>query len=150
MKIVAISFFALCFSLACREYTTLKKQPSTTQETTQNGFVFDNNFAPNVNVSYPHTTLTLPDNQTIAYANATDSNNDSMTYSWSLVSGGTASINEPTSSSTTITGLSAGDYVFKVTVTDSKGAASDALVKIKVKPQAVMSERSPASVSNYR
>ncbi|WP_423147016.1 PKD domain-containing protein [Rubrolithibacter danxiaensis] len=45
-------------------------------------------------------------------------------YSWSRVSGGTVTIGTPASSSTTISGLGAGTYVFRLTATDNLNASS--------------------------
>lgn len=51
-------------------------------------------------------------------------------FKWTKVSGGSAVINTPTSGSTKITGLVAGTYVFRVTVTDNKGATATDDIKI--------------------
>jgi hypothetical protein len=51
-------------------------------------------------------------------------------FKWTKVSGGSATILSPTGGSTRITGLVAGTYVFRVTVTDNKGATSTDDIKI--------------------
>jgi predicted esterase len=55
-------------------------------------------------------------------------------FKWAKVSGGAAVINTPSSGSTKITGLTAGTYIFRVTVTDNKGATSYDDIKITMTP----------------
>ncbi len=42
-----------------------------------------------------------------------------LTYSWKIISGSAATITSPNSLSTSVTGLSAGTYVFRLTVTEA-------------------------------
>jgi predicted peptidase len=51
-------------------------------------------------------------------------------FNWSKVSGGACTINTPTSGSTKITGLVAGTYVFRLTVTDNDGKTATDDIKI--------------------
>jgi len=55
-----------------------------------------------------------------------DSDGTISTYAWTKVSGGTATIASPTAADTNVNGLVVGTYVFRLTVTDNRGAtASD-------------------------
>ena len=45
-----------------------------------------------------------------------------VSHVWTQVSGATATITTPSSYTTTITGLTTGTYVFRLTVTDNLGA----------------------------
>lgn len=64
---------------------------------------------------------------------ATDANGDPITYSWSQVSGPTATINSPSSASTTVSGLSNGNvYTFRLTASDGKGGVGTDDVQITV------------------
>lgn len=55
----------------------------------------------------------------------TDPNGTAVTYSWSKVSGPAATITSPTSAATTVTGLSAGTFVFRLTVSDGSLTGTD-------------------------
>jgi hypothetical protein len=70
----------------------------------------------------------------------TDTDGTISSYSWTKISGGTATITSPTSASTTITGLVAGTYVFQLQVTDNNGATATDTVQITV---------NAASITNY-
>lgn len=80
---------------------------------------------PNQSISITSATLT---------GTATDPDNDPMTYQWVKVSGsGTQVISNATSKVATVTGLVSGSsYVFRLTATDSKGAASSATTGVAV------------------
>src|SRR5690606_39871157 len=59
-------------------------------------------------------------------------------YHWSKVSGPAAgNILEPDAASTPVKGLNAGTYIFQLKVTDNKGAADSALVKVTVRTEPV-------------
>lgn len=53
-------------------------------------------------------------------------------YAWTKVSGGAATITSPSAVKTTITGLVAGTYQFKLVITDSNGNTSSSTVTITV------------------
>jgi hypothetical protein len=77
-------------------------------------------------------TITLPANSVTLNGSGTDPDGSISSYSWTKVSGGTATINSPSSASTTITGLAAGSYTFRLTVTDNSGATAFDDVNITV------------------
>jgi len=83
------------------------------------------NTAPTVNAG-PDQTITLPSTPTVT-ANATDDGlpNGTLTYAWSVVSGGTGvTINSPDSATTSVSFTAAGTYTLRVTVSDSQLSAS--------------------------
>lgn len=69
-------------------------------------------------------TITLPTNSvTVNGSSSTDPDGSIVSYLWTKISGPASStITSPTSAITTITGLTAGTYVFQLTVTDNLGA----------------------------
>jgi predicted peptidase len=67
--------------------------------------------------------VTLPTTSTTLTATAGDADG-TITYAWTKLSGNSATITSPTSSSTGITGLSLGTYVFRLTVTDNLGGTA--------------------------
>jgi hypothetical protein len=69
-------------------------------------------------------TITLPANSVTLNGSGTDPDGSISSYSWTKVSGGAATITSPSSASTTITGLAAGPYTFRLTVTDNNGASA--------------------------
>jgi hypothetical protein len=97
------------------------------------------NVAPTANAGSDQT-ITLPTNTVNLSGSGTDSDGTIASYSWTKISGGTATITSPTSASTTITGLVAGTYVFQLQVTDNNGATATDTVQITV---------NAASITNY-
>jgi hypothetical protein len=86
------------------------------------------NDLPNANAGLDQT-ITLPASSVTLSGSGTDADGTIASYAWSKVSGAAATITSPASASTTITGLSAGSYVFRLTVTDNSGAtASDDVI----------------------
>ncbi|MGC4034414.1 MAG: PKD domain-containing protein [Chitinophagaceae bacterium] len=78
-------------------------------------------------------TITLPVNTgNLDGSASTDPDGSIATYSWVKISGGAATIANNSIAKTTVTGLSVGQYIFELTVTDDKGATSKAQVKITV------------------
>lgn len=75
--------------------------------------------------------VTLPATPTLT-AIASDPDGSIASYSWTLLSGTSATITSPATASTTITGLAAGTYVFRCTVTDDKGATAYSDVQLTV------------------
>jgi len=80
-------------------------------------------------------TLTLPTNSTSLNGSASsDPDGTIASYSWSQVSGPGGTITNATGASTTVIGLTAGTYVFKLVVTDNSGATATANVTVVVNP----------------
>ena len=67
---------------------------------------------------------------TVYGTTSTDQDGWIAAFKWTKVSGGTCTIQTPNAGSTKITGLTQGSYVFRLTVTDNKGAASTDDIKI--------------------
>ncbi len=76
-------------------------------------------------------TITLPTSSATLSGSASDADGIAS-YAWSKVSGTGGTISSPSAASTTVTGLTAGSYTFKLTVTDTKGASSSANVSVTV------------------
>ncbi|MBS1610713.1 MAG: T9SS type A sorting domain-containing protein, partial [Bacteroidetes bacterium] len=80
-------------------------------------------------------TITLPVNTVILDGSgSTDADGTIISYSWTKIAGGSVSISNVSTSTATISGLTAGQYTFELTVTDDKGATSKAQVRVKVNP----------------
>ncbi len=83
-------------------------------------------------------TITLPTSTVNLKGTATDSTGTIASYAWSQSSGPAgATITTPTGLSSTVTGLTAGTYVFVLKVTDSYGLSATASVTIIVNPAVV-------------
>jgi hypothetical protein len=68
-------------------------------------------------------TLLLPSNSLVLSGSASDADGYIKYYSWTKVSGGSASMSGNSTASLNLTGLAAGSYVFRLTVTDNNSAA---------------------------
>ena len=69
--------------------------------------------------------ITLPTTSaTLNGTGSSDPDGTIVTYAWSKVSGGSATITSPSSATTTVTGLSQGVYYFRLAVTDDSSATS--------------------------
>lgn len=71
---------------------------------------------------------------TVFGTTSTDQDGWIAKFNWSKVSGGACVINSPNTGSSKITGLVAGTYVFRLTVTDNKGATATDDIKITMTP----------------
>jgi predicted peptidase len=82
--------------------------------------------------------ITLPTSSVSLAGTGTDSDGTISSYAWSKVSGGAATIVSPTAATTSVTGLVAGAYVFRLTVTDNRGGvgSDDVAVTVNVAPTA--------------
>jgi hypothetical protein len=79
-------------------------------------------------------TITLPVNNVTLNGSATDKDGTITSYTWSKLSGPSAyTIVTPNASSTSITGLAEGVYIFRLSVTDNQGAISSDDIQITVK-----------------
>lgn len=77
--------------------------------------------------------LTLPINyDTLNGSASSDPDGTIASYLWTKFSGGTATITNPTSAVTSVSGLSEGTYIFQLTVTDNGGYANTDNIIIKV------------------
>jgi poly(3-hydroxybutyrate) depolymerase len=77
-------------------------------------------------------TITQPASSVTLTGSATTPNGSISSYTWTKVSGGNATITSAGSASTTVTGLAAGSYAFRLTVKDNTGATSSDDVTINV------------------
>lgn len=81
-------------------------------------------------------TITLPVSTVHLDGSASADADGSITkYSWKRISGPAASIATPGGKETNITGLTAGNYIFQLTVTDNDGATASDRVSVTVAPQ---------------
>ncbi len=78
--------------------------------------------------------ITLPVNAVTLTGSGTDSDGTIVSYAWTKVSGGTATIISPSAASTQIQSLVEGVYVFRLTVTDNSGGTGVDTVQITVNP----------------
>jgi hypothetical protein len=80
-------------------------------------------------------TITLPTNSiTLDGTSSRDSDGKIVTYAWTKIAGpGQGNITSQGNASTAVTGLGAGVYVFRLTVTDDKGATAYDDVTVTVK-----------------
>jgi len=69
-------------------------------------------------------TLTLPLNNTTIFGSASDPDGSIASYAWTQVSGGAATLSNTTTPTLSVAGLVAGNYSFRLTVTDDKGATA--------------------------
>lgn len=92
-------------------------------------------------------TITLPTSSITLSGSGTDTDGSIASYSWSKVSGSSGTITNASLATTTVTGLIAGTYVFRLTVTDNQGATGTDDVQITVNnavtPNAYIKFRTP-------
>ncbi|MEI9809895.1 MAG: heparin lyase I family protein [Bacteroidota bacterium] len=89
------------------------------------------NPAPVVNAG-SNQTITLPLSSVTLSGSATDANGTIASYLWTKVSGTGGAITNPNTASTTVTGLTAGTYVFNLKATDNGGASGNKTVTVTV------------------
>lgn len=77
-------------------------------------------------------TITLPSNSAVINGSGTDSDGTITSYSWTKISGSTTTLSNSNSINLSVSNLLAGTYVFRLTVTDNKGAKGNDDVKITV------------------
>lgn len=100
----------------------------------------------------PDKVINPPTNSVFLSGNANDSDGDIVSYLWTKVSGETAIIDSPGSAATTISGLSQGSYVFRLTVKDNTGAIAidDAVVTVGINsssPSSPVQQNNPPTIS---
>jgi hypothetical protein len=89
------------------------------------------NQAPVVNAG-TNQTITSPASSVTLSGSATDADGTIASYLWTKVSGTGGTITTPNAASTTVTGLTAGSYVFNLQATDNVGATGNKTVTITV------------------
>jgi PKD domain/Polysaccharide lyase len=77
-------------------------------------------------------TITLPTSSVNLTGSATDADGTIASYLWTKVSGTGGTISNPNSASTSVTGLTAGAYVFNLKATDNAGGSSNKTVAVTV------------------
>ncbi|TCZ74159.1 DNRLRE domain-containing protein [Flaviaesturariibacter aridisoli] len=83
----------------------------------------------------PSQTITLPANQLVLQGNGWDVDGDVATFAWSQVSGpNNAHFDNAADPTTPVTGLVQGNYLFRLSVTDNKGATGVDTVTMRVLP----------------
>ena len=83
----------------------------------------------------PDQDITLPTSSTTLTGSGTDPDGTISAYAWSKISGPTGgTVTSPSSATTGITGLQAGTYVYRLTVTDNGGLTGVDFVQIVVNP----------------
>lgn len=106
------------------------------------------NIAPTANAGTDQT-ITLPTNSVILTGDGSDPDGSITAYTWTKVSGASATISSPTGKVTTVNGLARGVYVFKLTVTDTDGANSsdDMMVSVLGGSPVVQNKKPLVSIS---
>lgn len=79
--------------------------------------------------------LTLPSNSLTLEGSATDSDGEINQYQWEKVSGPTVDMDGIKTKALKLKNLKEGDYSFRLTATDNKGATGSDEVKVKVHPE---------------
>jgi hypothetical protein len=79
-------------------------------------------------------TITLPVNSVTLTGTASDPDGTIASYLWTKVSGTGGTITTTGAASTTVTGLTAGSYVFNLKVTDNGGATASDNITVTVNP----------------
>jgi PA14 domain/Secretion system C-terminal sorting domain/PKD domain len=94
---------------------------------------------PPVAIADPAQTITLPVNSAVLIGKKSyDPDGSIISYAWTLVSGTGGSITSANSASTTVTGLTQGVYIYKLTVTDNGDSTASAMDTITVKQAAIL------------
>ncbi|KXK31410.1 MAG: PKD domain-containing protein [Bacteroidetes bacterium OLB12] len=94
------------------------------------------NKAPFANAG-PDRTITLPVNSVVLTGTANDLDGTIASYSWSKLSGPTATLTNQNTNVVTISDMIAGTYLIRLTVTDNLGATATDNVSITVNPAVV-------------
>lgn len=89
----------------------------------------------------------LPTTSATLYGSASDSDGSVVSFSWTKVSGGSASLSGATTKTLKLSGLAAGTYTFRFSAKDSKGAISSDDVTVVVNKPPTASAGSDKTVS---
>ena len=89
------------------------------------------NISPSANAGTDQT-ITLPTSSVTLSGSGTDIDGSITAYAWTKISGTGGTIVSPSSASTSVTGLTAGTYVFRLTVTDNASATGTDDITITV------------------
>lgn len=95
-----------------------------------------NNQAPTANAG-SNQTIYLPNTSITLSGSGSDVDGTIASYAWAKTSGASVTVNNASAATTTVTGLTAGTYVFTLTVTDNLGATATANVTVVVLPAPV-------------
>ena len=88
---------------------------------------------PPIAIADPAQTVSLPvSNIRLDGSKSYDPDGSISSYAWSMVSGSGAVISSANSSSTTVTGLTQGVFIFKLTITDNNNATASVLDTVQV------------------
>jgi hypothetical protein len=93
--------------------------------------VSQSNVLPTVNAGADKT-ITLPTSSVTMTGTAADSDGTIVSYAWTKISGGTATMSGTTTASLSASSLLAGSYVFRLTVTDNLGGKKSDDVAVNV------------------
>lgn len=93
--------------------------------------------------------ITLPTNSVILNGTGQDPDGTIKNIKWEKVSGGAVTIVNPTSLVTQVTGLVAGMYVFKLTLTDDDNDIASSTTNVEVKPAVVPVPTTPGAIEGY-
>jgi dienelactone hydrolase len=92
--------------------------------------------------------ITLPvSSVTLDGSKSTASGGSIVSYTWSKISGSSATITSPTAVKTTVTGLVAGTYQFNLTIKDSNGKVSSSAVSVIVNAASTTTVRADAGIN---
>lgn len=90
--------------------------------------------------------VTLSSSAITFNGSASDSDGTISSYSWTKVSGGSATLSNANTSSLKVTGVASGVYVFRLTVTDNNGAKASDDVKLTVNAPPVVNAGADKSI----
>lgn len=95
------------------------------------------NISPSANAGTDQS-INLPTSTVTLSGSGTDSDGSITGYAWTKISGTGGTIVSPSSASTSVTGLTAGTYIFMLTVTDNGSATGTDDIMVTVNPQFII------------